>query len=139
MERCGRGGEAADAWEEKEQRRHLNAAATDVNAKERAVGAIRASKDNQRSEQSLLCRLGALPCPPALEIHKVNLAKAFNIRLLVKVIIFKPLFHPCILIIKPALQSGDRVLHQVDQTRQELYCRWVGQWVSGSGVDGLVG
>ena len=84
MERCGRG---EDDREEKEQRRHLNAAATYVNAKERAVGAIRASKDNQRSEQSLLCRLGALPCPPALEIHKVNLAKAFNIRLLIKVII----------------------------------------------------
>ena len=86
MERCGRGGE--DDREEKEQRRHLNAAAaTDVNAKERAVGAIRAGKDNQRSEQSLLCRLGALPCPPTLEIHKVNLAKAFNIRILIKVII----------------------------------------------------
>ena len=51
------------------------------------MGEICASKDIERSKQSLFHRFGGLPCPPSSSLDEVHLAKAFHIRLLFKVII----------------------------------------------------
>ena len=51
------------------------------------MGTVGASKDDERSKQSLLSWLGGVPGSSASEVDKVHLAKAFHIRLFFKVII----------------------------------------------------